>query len=178
MLTEVKKIIYCDGSSLGNPGRGGFGVVAIDTEKKLVWEYGGNFPNATNNRMELEACLFALKLIIKSMQNSKENIAQNNIQTNSYELKLDSKYVIQGVTEWSKNWIKNGWKNAQKKEVINKDIWQEILKLKNELDIKKVNLIWSHVYGHSGEFWNERVDEIARKSASGEIIILRKGVAY
>jgi ribonuclease HI len=174
------KIIYCDGSSLGNPGRGGWGVVAIDTEKKLVWEYGEKADVATNNQMELSACIFALKLILKSSENlpAQNHIALNKQKPVSYELRLDSKYVIQGVTEWMSGWVKNSWKNSQKKPVLNKELWQEILQLKNKIDAKKVKLIWTHVYGHSGEEWNERVDEIARYVAAGEKIILRKGEKY
>ncbi len=161
----MSKIIYCDGSSLGNPGRAGFGVVALDTEKKLVWEYGGATKIATNNQMELAACVFALKLVLKSAGKV-------------FELRLDSKYVIQGVTEWSKGWIKNGWRNSQKKEVMNKEYFQEILNLVELIEDAKIKLKWTHVYGHQGEKWNERVDEIARGLAGGEEVNLRKGAKY
>ncbi len=164
-MINSMKIIYCDGSSLGNPGRGGWGVVAIDTEKKLFWEYGDRAEVATNNQMELSACIFALKLILKSTGKI-------------FELRLDSKYVIQGTTEWMNGWVKNNWKNSQKKEVLNKELWQEILKLKNEIENKKIKLIWTHVYGHTGEKWNERVDEIARKLAAKETLNLHKGHSY
>lgn len=165
----MAKIIYCDGSSLGNPGRGGWATVALDTNKNLVWEYGGNASNATNNQMELEACKFALELILESSKRSEEK---------KFELKLDSKYVIQGITEWSKKWVKNNWKNAQKKEVLNKELWQEILKLLAHVESEKISLKWTHVYGHTGEEWNERVDEIARTLAGGGKIFLRKAESY
>jgi ribonuclease HI len=169
------KIIYCDGSSLGNPGRGGWGVVAIDTEKKLFWEYGGNADNATNNQMELSACIFALKLILKSADNG---ATKTNAKELKYELRLDSKYVIQGTTEWMSGWVKNGWKNSQKKTVLNKELWQEILLLKKEIEKKKIKIIWTHVYGHTGVEWNEKVDTIAKAFASKENIDLRKGESY
>lgn len=174
------KIIYCDGSSLGNPGRGGWGVVAIDTEKKIFWEYGGSDKNVTNNQMELAACLAALKIILKSSDNisTEKNVAMNRQKKVEYELRLDSKYVIQGVTEWSKNWQKNGWKNAQKKEVVNKEIWKEILSIKKQIEEKNVHLKWTHVYGHTGEMWNERVDVIAKSFAGGEEIVLAKAVKF
>lgn len=186
------KIIYCDGSSLGNPGRGGFGVVALDTDKKLVWEYGEAAKDVTNNQMELAACLCALKVILQSAENAEKDpknlhtpkhvSAGLNTRSKSsrleYELRLDSKYVIQGVTEWSKNWSKNNWKNAQKKEVANKEIWQKILSIKKEIEEKNVTLKWTHVYGHTGEEWNERCDEIARGLAGEENIHLQKGTRY
>lgn len=167
----MSKIIYCDGSSLGNPGPGGFGVVAVDTKKKIFFEFGGGYKNVTNNQMELEACIFALKLILKSF----ENEANKN---ETYELRLDSKYVIQGTTEWMKNWVKNSWKNSQKKEVLNKEKWMEILRLTKEIEAAKIHLKWSHVYGHTGEVWNERCDEVAKSFASGENRNLAKGSPY
>lgn len=165
------KIIYCDGSSLGNPGPGAWAVVALDTDKKLVWEYGEKRDNVTNNQMELQACIFALKLILTSSQKANKK----DTYTSTYELRLDSKYVIQGATEWLNNWVKNNWKNSQKKVVLNKDLWQEVLDLKNHINSLHVKLKWTHVYGHSGEEWNERVDEIARTLASNKQIVLRKG---
>jgi ribonuclease HI len=167
----MSKIIYCDGSSLGNPGPAGFGVVAIDSQRKLVWEYGGGFKKATNNQMELAACIFSLKLILKSVG---EEISRGG----EFELRLDSKYVIQGATVWSKGWLKNGWKNAQKKEVLNKEYWQEILGLISEIETKRIKLVWTHVYGHTGETWNERCDEIAKGMASGENLVLKKGEKF
>jgi ribonuclease HI len=164
------KIIYCDGSSLGNPGPGGFAVIALDTDRGLVWEYGEKESKATNNQMELSACLFGLKLILKSATKEK------NFHT--VEMRLDSKYVIQGVTEWSKNWVKNGWHNAQKKEVLNKDLWQKILAVKRDIEDLGINIKFIHVYGHTGEKWNERCDEIAKGFASGEPPELKKADKY
>ena len=172
----MSKIIYCDGSSLGNPGPAGFGVVAIDTDLKKVWEYGGSTELATNNQMELAGCIFALKLILKSK--TPPNLPLERGGTEQYELRLDSKYVIQGATEWSKGWVKNNWKNAQKKPVSNKEYWVEILKLMEEINAKKIQIKWTHIFGHNGEEWNERCDEIARGCAGGEKLILRKGESY
>lgn len=165
MTKSFTKIIYSDGSSLGNPGRGGYAVVALDTEKSLVWEYGGAERNATNNQMELLACLTALEIILKS-------------KSDHFELRLDSQYVVKGITEWSKGWLKNNWKNAQKKPVVNKEMWIKILELIKEINGRGIKLKWTHVYGHNGEEWNERCDEIARGLAGGEDVRLRKGEKY
>lgn len=151
------KIIYCDGSSLGNPGRGGFGIVAIDTSKKLFWEYGGSFNHVTNNQMELEALIFSLKLILKSFG--------KNHSDNKFEIRLDSKYVIQSVTEWLPTWVKNDWKNSEKKQVLNKDRFEVILHLLSEVKKNGIIITYTHVYGHTGEEWNERVDSIAKDFA-------------
>ena len=55
---------------------------------------------------------------------------------------------------------------------------QVILYLKNECEEAEVKILWSHVYGHTGEVWNDRVDEIARNYAAGKEIVLRKGEKY
>jgi ribonuclease HI len=169
-MKSFSKIIYCDGSSLGNPGPGGFGVVALDVSHKVFWEFGEGFKNATNNQMELAATIFSLNLILKSHQNDKKNL--------NFEIRTDSKYVIQGSTEWLKNWVKNNWKNSQKKEVLNKGEWQKILGLLAEIETRKIKIKWTHVYGHTGEKWNERVDEIAKSFAGGEKLKLAKAEKY
>jgi ribonuclease HI len=79
-------IIYTDGSSLGNPGEGGWGGVILVKDK--VMEIGGYQKDATNNQMELEA-------ILKSF----EKLVEKNISSYSVEIFSDSKYCIQGITE-------------------------------------------------------------------------------
>ena len=49
--------IYTDGSSLGNPGPSGWGVVS-DSFKLSAGQ-----PNSTNNRMEMTAILRALEYL-------------------------------------------------------------------------------------------------------------------
>ena len=143
--------IYTDGSSRGNPGPGGWGAVIIsDTE---VVELGGGEGHTTNNRMELTACIRALEFVSK-------------LEAKSYKLKAvlytDSEYVMKGMTEWIEGWQRKGWKTANKKPVLNQDLWQELLKFSEGFDIQ-----WSHVRGHSGVELNERCDEIANSFASG-----------
>lgn len=181
MQNEFSKIIYCDGSSLGNPGRGGWGVLILRVnpnfeakkasekselkEKKYLIEVelGGGEKNTTNNKMELQALIEALKYLEKK--------SANNIKI---EMRLDSQYVINGATLWYKNWIKNNWKKADKKEVLNKEYWIEIISLIEKLKRQKVELSWKHVYGHTGEKGNERVDVIAKSFAEGVDIELKK----
>ncbi len=176
------KIIYADGSSLGNPGKAGFGVVALDTERKKVWEYGEGLGTKTNNQAELSACIFLLQLILKSATKSNKQVmnigTQKNYDEKKFEVRLDSQYVIKGATIWSKGWVKNNWKNSQKKDVENRELWEQILYLKNECEEAEVKILWNHVYGHTGEVWNDRVDEIARNYAAGKEIVLRKGEKY
>jgi ribonuclease HI len=154
--------IYTDGSSRGNPGPGGWGaVIIIDNHGVVsskqyvdrVIEIGGREANTTNNRMELTAAIRALEFI------SKANEAK---ELTSYEARIftDSEYVMKGMTIWIHNWQRKGWKTANKKPVLNQDLWQELLRLTEGKEIE-----WKYVAGHSGHKLNDRADEIATSFA-------------
>ena len=131
--------IYTDGACSGNPGRGGWAAIIIDGE--AIEKISGSSENTTNNRMELIAVISALKYV------KKENI----------ELFTDSKYTKDGIEKWILNWKKNGWKTANKQDVKNMDLWQNLDKL-NE----KKNVQWNWVKGHSDNKYNNMADELAR----------------
>jgi ribonuclease HI len=146
-----KKIeIYTDGSSLGNPGPGGWGMVVVE-DNKIIKEQGGHDKDTTNNRMELMAVIESLKYIIKN--HKKDNVT----------IFADSSYVLLGITSWIHNWEKNGWRTVNKKEVLNQDLWKELISLVRNYD-NKIN--WEKVKGHSGHVYNDKADEIATQSAS------------
>lgn len=147
-----KKVIeiYTDGSSLGNPGPGGWGTV-ITINDKVFHELGGCEKHTTNNRMELMAVIEALKYINQEHQNG------------DIIIHADSTYVLGGVTGWIENWEKNGWRTANKKEVMNQDLWKELISLIRKFDGK---LTWQKVKGHSGHVHNDRADEIATQCSS------------
>jgi ribonuclease HI len=142
--------IYTDGSSLGNPGPGGWGVVITENDK-VIKELGGCEKNTTNNRMELLAVISALKYVLEDHKNDEVVIH------------ADSSYVLGGVTTWIHNWEKNGWRTANKKEVLNQDLWKELISLVREF---KGKLSWQKVKGHNGHVHNERADELATTYAS------------
>ena len=136
--------IYTDGSCLSNPGNGGWAaIININGEIKKI---SGNEKNTTNNRMELMAPINALKNI-----NSKDTI----------EIFTDSKYVKNGITEWTNTWVLNNWKTSKKENVKNKDLWLELHKLNQSLNIK-----WNWVKAHAGNPLNEEVDMLAKKAAN------------
>ncbi|RLA73231.1 MAG: ribonuclease HI [Epsilonproteobacteria bacterium] len=140
----MKKVyIYSDGSSLGNPGPGGWGTVL--KYKDTVKEISGGDVYTTNNKMELQGAIEGLKLLKEPCE---------------VELISDSKYVVQGINEWLKNWIKNNWKTAAKKPVKNVELWQEYVKISQQHNILAV---W--VKGHAGHEENERCDELAKNEA-------------
>ena len=136
--------IYTDGSCLSNPGNGGWAaIININGEIKKI---SGNEKNTTNNRMELMAPINALKNI-----NSKDPI----------EIFTDSKYVKNGITEWINTWVLNNWKTSKKENVKNKDLWIELHKLNQSLNVK-----WNWVKAHAGDPLNEEVDILAKKAAN------------
>jgi len=132
---------FTDGACSGNPGPGGWGVWLRygKHEKELC----GGETHTTNQRMELQAAIEALKALKKP---SKITIYS------------DSKYVIQGITEWISGWKKRDWKNTAKKDVSNQDLWQQLDKL-NE----RHRVTWHWVKGHAGHEGNERADALARQ---------------
>ena len=136
--------IYTDGSCLSNPGNGGWAaIININGEIKKI---SGNEKNTTNNRMELMAPINALKNI-----NSKDSI----------EIFTDSQYVKNGITEWINTWVLNNWKTSKKENVKNKDLWLELHKLNQSLNVK-----WNWVKAHAGDPLNEEVDMLAKKAAN------------
>ena len=77
---------------------------------------------------------------------------------------------MKGITEWIKTWQAKGWKTANKKAVKNLDLWEQLLIVTEDREIK-----WSYVAGHSGHAYNERCDEIATAFADGLEVTLYNG---
>ena len=135
--------IYSDGSSLGNPGPGGWGtILEFNGHTK---ELSGGELHTTNNKMELKGAIEGLKALKEPC---------------NVKLISDSKYVVQAINEWLPNWIKNNWKTAGKKPVKNIELWEEYLLVSKKHSIKA---IW--VKGHAGHDQNERCDILARTEA-------------
>ena len=99
-------------------------------------------PRTTNNRMELTAVLTALAIL-------KEPCV--------VELYSDSKYVVDAIEKgWLYGWQKKGWIKADKKPVLNVDLWQQLLPLLARHDVR---LHW--VKGHAENEKNNRCDQLA-----------------
>lgn len=142
--------IYTDGCSKGNPGVGGYGAVIIFNEDKIV-ELKQGYRLTTNNRMELLAVLEALKHLDKS-----------------YKINLysDSKYIVDAFNEhWVDNWIRENFRLGKKDEVKNIDLWKALL-----LEVKKHDICFNWVKGHSNVKYNERCDELSNESLKGELL--------
>lgn len=155
--------IFTDGSARGNPGPGGWGAIVIYPQKNdmRVRELGGNEAHTTNNRMELMGAIKAIEFTKKTINDSLVTI----------HLYSDSQYVIKGMTEWISNWKAKGWRTANKKPVLNQDLWQALSDVARNLKIE-----WKYVAGHSGHDANERCDEIATTFADNESTKLFNGL--
>ncbi len=138
--------IYVDGSCSGNPGPGGWGVFAILDDGKSQ-EFSGADKNTTNNRMEITAAIEAIKIYIKE-----KTIA----------IYTDSKYLDNGINIWIKGWKKNNWKTSAKSDVKNKDLWIIL----DELTSSHNNISWHWVKGHSGDYGNDRADQLAKTASN------------
>ena len=139
-------IIHTDGSCLGNPGPGGWAAVLAHPESAARRELSGVFRRITHNRMEIMAVIEALAAL-------KEPCA--------VELYTDSQYVRNAVEKgWLDSWRGRNWLKADRKPVLNVDLWQRLVPL---LARHRVRLHW--LRGHAGHAENERCDELARTRA-------------
>ncbi len=140
MKKNEKKVVtlYSDGSSLGNPGPGGWGTIL--EYKGVTKEFSGSNPHTTNNRMELTG-------VIEGLKRLKEPCF--------VEVVTDSSYVANAINQWLKNWVKKDFK-----KVKNEDLWRDYLKVSSPHTIKAT---W--VRGHNGHSQNERCDKLAVEAA-------------
>lgn len=134
--------IYTDGSSRGNPGPGGFGVILISGDHRK--EISKGFKLTTNNRMELLAVIVGLEAI------------KNH--DNVIDIYSDSKYVVESVEKkWVFGWEKKGFKDKK-----NPDLWKRFLAIYTK---HKVKFHW--IKGHNAHPENERCDVLATEAADG-----------
>ena len=140
--------LYTDGSSLGNPGPGGYGLRLEWAEMSYVKEFSQGFVRTTNNRMELLAVIVGLELLKK--------------QPLDVVVFSDSKYVIDSV---DKKWV-FGWEKKAFKDKKNSDLWKRFLKI-----YRKHNVNFQWIKGHNQHPQNERCDELAVIAAKGKNLI-------
>ena len=155
-------IIYTDGSSLGNPGPGGWGSVLLFPDNKVV-ELGGREKESTNNRMEMMASIMALK-----------EVEKRKIKARVIKIHTDSAYLLNGITMWIHGWVKNNWKTKAGEDVLNKDLWEILYKVEANLK-NKYEIEWVKVAGHAGVHLNERCDVIATSFSANNTTMLFTG---
>lgn len=146
----AKITVYTDGSSLGNPGPGGYGIVLMSGKHRR--EISEGFRKTTNNRMELLAVIVALETLKGT--------------GHSVMIYSDSKYVVEAVEKgWVFNWQKKGFKSKK-----NPDLWSRFLKI-----YPKHNVRFQWVKGHANIPENERCDKLAVEAASGKNLEIDHG---
>ncbi len=147
--TKKKVTLYSDGSSLGNPGPGGYGgILKFNSHEK---EFYGGEPHTTNNRMELRGVIEGLKFLKEPCD---------------ITVVSDSSYVINAINSWLNGWIKRDFKNVK-----NIDLWKEYIDISKP---HKITGIW--VRGHNGHEENERCDTLAYDEAQRQKeLLIEKG---
>ena len=147
--------IYTDGACSANPGPGGWGMV-INTDLKNIKKSGGE-PMTTNNRMELRAVIEAYKEILRRTK------AGSNIQ---FDIFSDSAYVVNSIQcGWLKNWENNCWQTKKGNDVKNRDLWEKLQSLMEEVKSRGIPVEIHKVKGHDGNTFNELADELAREES-------------
>lgn len=133
--------IYTDGACQGNPGPGGWAaLLRFGMHEKVM---SGGEKDTTNNRMELQAALEALRALKEPCQ---------------VTLFTDSEYLKKGITEWLPNWKRRNWQRKGGK-LANADLWMKL-----DEEIARHEIQWRWVRGHAGNIYNERVDRLARQA--------------
>jgi ribonuclease HI len=142
-----KVLLITDGACKGNPGPGGWACILRYGEHSK--ELYGFDPHTTNNRMELTAAIEGLRAI-------KERCAVKVV--------TDSNYLKDGITKWIHGWKRRGWVTAEKKPVINQDLWTTLDDL-----VQKHETEWVWTKGHASHADNNRCDELATEAATRRI---------
>ena len=156
MKPIIELNIYTDGSSLNKPRTGGIGVrflISREGEEDEIKDIPFvGFKHATNNQMELIACISALKEVVKDP--SYYSLREITVHS-------DSNYIIDG-DKYSPYWKKDKWflKNGQ--PVLNAELWDEYLRIKGKI---RKRIKFRKVKAHSDDQHNIAVDKMAKKSA-------------
>jgi ribonuclease HI len=133
-------VVFTDGACSGNPGPGGWAAILSYNGRER--ELSGGERQTTNNRMELQAAIAALRGLTEPC---------------TVRLHTDSTYVVQAFTErWIAGWQRRGWVTSAKKPVANRDLWEQLIEL---TAVHRVEWVW--VRGHANVPENERCDRLA-----------------
>lgn len=137
-MTE-RTTVYTDGACSGNPGPGGWAWIVPEGPFA-----SGAEVETTNQRMELSAALDA----VRSVDGPLEVIS-------------DSTYVVNCFRDrWWEGWLKRGWKNSNNKPVANRDLWEPLVD-----EVRREDIVFRWVKGHSGDRWNDLADRLAVEAA-------------
>ena len=159
MIDEYALNIYTDGSSLSNPRRGGMGIryIIVDSggDEVIRDETPMGYKQATNNEMELMACVIALRDV--SAEFLTPAVQRIVIFT-------DSQYVRDNFNKAVWTWPNQGWRGRFARPIENVEIWKDLVKEVKKTP-RRVDFKW--VKSHNKNRHNDAVDRLAKKSANG-----------
>lgn len=145
-------LLYTDGSSRGNPGPGGYGVILHLNNTNHFKELSQGYKKTTNNRMELLAVIVGL-----------ETLTKDNLKV---LVVSDSKYVVDSVTKgWVFGWEKKGFSGKK-----NPDLWIRFLKIYRKHQVK-----FQWIKGHNNHPMNERCDFLAVEASKQSKLLIDEG---
>lgn len=133
--------LFTDGACSGNPGPGGWAFILRGGALAAEITDSGGEARTTNNRMELLAVIRGLEAVPDGC---------------AVTLTTDSEYAVKGLREWLDGWKQRGWRKADKKPVLNVDLWQRLDELRT---LKRITPTW--IRGHNSHPENERCDRMA-----------------
>lgn len=154
--------IYTDGSMLPGPRRGGTGIIFIllnsDGEEETYEPPTSGFMGATNNQMELQACVEALRSATAQSPHFDPRRYRKII------IFSDSLYVADNYATALFTWSKNGWAKRNGAPVENAAQWKDLVRLVLKADRrgKRVEIRW--VKGKKSPR-TKAVDKLAKQAA-------------
>ena len=129
--------VYTDGSCSKNPGPGGWAWAVADGRQD-----SGGAPSTTNQRMEIQAALEAVRALDDS----------------PLVVVSDSTYVVNCFRDaWWRGWRARGWLTSAKQPVVSRDLWEPLV----DLVEARGDVTFRWVKGHSGDVMNDLVDRLA-----------------
>jgi ribonuclease HI len=158
MAKDLKHVlIFTDGACLGNPGPGGYGVVLLYGTRRR--EISGGFRQTTNIRMEIMAAIIGLEAL------------RDRCAVTIY---TDLQYVTESIVKgWAARWRANNWKRNEKERALNPDLWERLLDLCDQHDVR-----FEWLRGHAGNTENEQCDHLVVSAAQGKDLPADEGYEH
>ena len=135
--------VFTDGSAIGNPGPGGWGVVVMNGTRRR--EMSGGYPRTTVSEMELVAAIECLRSLPLGVR---------------IDLHSDSQYLIYGMSSFISKWERDGWRNRRGSRIQHRQLWTELTLLNAKREVR-----WMWLKGHNGHRDQTRADSLAYQAA-------------
>lgn len=142
-MKQIK--IFTDGSFNPKTKTGALAYLIINSEDEIIKEHSEIIENTSQHRMELKAVIFALDTLDEPC---------------CVKLYSDSGLIVKAFNDGLMgNWADRDWKTNAGNDRANKDLWFLLLEI-----IEKHNIEWIKIKSHSGNYYNSKVDKLARKT--------------